>query len=134
MEFETVCAKFSERFIIIDNILLFTISFMMGARAIEMHPCNYWPEFGVNMLEDLRDNRFEKVQKDMIDKVMPFYKLWTLIESEYTSGDGYLEKLCMELIGLPSSRCRPPTRDIRNRYRKETVEMMKKTGVPGLII
>ncbi|SUZ95796.1 uncharacterized protein METZ01_LOCUS48650, partial [marine metagenome] len=48
----------------------------MGARAIEMHPCNYWPEFGINMLEDLRDNRFEKVQKDMIDKVMPFYKLW----------------------------------------------------------
>ena len=70
----------------------------------------------------------------MIDKVMPFYKLWTLIESEYTSGDGYLEKLCMELIGLPSSRCRPPTRDIRNRYRKETVEMMEKTGVPCLII
>ena len=70
----------------------------------------------------------------MIDKVMPFYKLWTSIESEYTSGDGYLDKLCMELIGLPSSRCSPPTRDIRNRYRKETVEMMKKTGVPGLII
>ena len=70
----------------------------------------------------------------MIDKVMPFYKLWTSIESEYTSGDGYLDKLCMELIGLPSIRCSPPTRDIRNRYRKETVEMMKKTGVPGLII
>ena len=70
----------------------------------------------------------------MIDKVMPFYKLWTLIEYEYTSGDGYLDKLCMELIGSPSSRCSPPTRDIRNRYRKETVEMMKKTGVPGLII
>ena len=61
MEFETVCAKFSVRFTIIDNNLLFTISFMMGARAIEMHPCNYWPEFGINMLEDLRDNRFEKV-------------------------------------------------------------------------
>ena len=70
----------------------------------------------------------------MIDKVMPFYKIWTLIESEYTSGDGYLDKLCMELIGLPSSRCCPPTRDIRNRYRIETVEMMKKTDVPGLII
>ena len=32
----------------------------MGARAIEMHPCNYWSEFEINMLEDLRDNRFEK--------------------------------------------------------------------------
>ena len=70
----------------------------------------------------------------MIDKIMPFYKLWTSIESEYTSGDGNLDKLCMELIGLPSSRCSPLTRDIRNRYRKKTVEMMEKTGVPCSII
>ena len=44
---------------------------------------------------------------------MPFYKLWVEIEKNYTSGDGYLDKLCMELIGLDSSRCRPPTRDVR---------------------
>lgn len=134
MEFETVCSRFNDRFTIIDNNLLFAISFMMGARAIEMHPCNYWPEFGIKMLEDLREGRYENVQKDMIEKVMPFYKLWTLIESEFTSGDGYLDKLCMELVGLPSSRCRPPTRDIRNHYRIKTVEMMKKSGVPGLKI
>ena len=32
---------------------------------------------------------------------MPFYKLWIEIEKNFTSGDGYLDKLCMELIGLP---------------------------------
>jgi len=53
IEFERVCVKFPERFIIIGNNLLFKISFMMGARAIEMHPCNYWPEFGINLLEHL---------------------------------------------------------------------------------
>ena len=105
---------------------------MMGARAIEMHPCNYWPEFGIKMLEDLGAGRYEKVQKDMINIVMPFYHLWVKIKSEFTSGDGYLDKLCMELVGLPSSRCRPPTRDIRERYRNETIEMMKQSGVPGL--
>ena len=70
----------------------------------------------------------------MIDKIMPFYKLWTSIESEYTSGDGYLEKLCMKLIGLPSIRYSPLTWDILNRYRKKKGEMMEKTGVPCLII
>lgn len=134
MEFETVCSRFSDRFTIIDNNLLFTLSFMLGARAIEMHPCNYWPEFGITMLEDLRAGRYEKVQQAMIEAVMPFYHLWVKIESEYTSGDGYLDKLCMELVGLPSSRCRPPTRDIRERYRNETIEMMKQSGVPGLIV
>jgi 4-hydroxy-tetrahydrodipicolinate synthase len=64
---------------------------------------------------------------------MPFYKLWVEIEQTYTSGDGYLDKLCMELIGLPSSRCRPPTRDIRNTHKEQTHAMMRKIGVPRLI-
>jgi 4-hydroxy-tetrahydrodipicolinate synthase len=55
------------------------------------------------------------------------------IETEFTSGDGYLDKLCMELIGLPSSRCRPPTRDIRETYRAETLAMMRAIGVPRLV-
>ena len=67
------------------------------------------------------------------EEAMPFYHLWMKIEGEYTSGDGYLDKLCMELIGLPSSRCRPPTRDARPLYREEARLMMQQTGVPRLI-
>ena len=133
MEFETVCSRYSERFTIIDNNLLFAMSWMMEARSIEMHMCNYWPEFAVKMLDDLRAGRYAQVQKDMISGVMPFYHLWTEIEAEYTSGDGYLDKLCMELIGLPSSRCRPPTRDIRQVYREQTRRMMIDSGVPGVL-
>jgi 4-hydroxy-tetrahydrodipicolinate synthase len=109
------------------------MSWMMGARSIEMHICNYWPEFALKMLDDLKAGRYEAVQADMISGVMPFYHLWSRIESEYTSGDGYLDKLCMELVGLPSSRCRPPTRDIRQVYREETREMMIRCGVPGVV-
>jgi dihydrodipicolinate synthase/N-acetylneuraminate lyase len=133
MEFETVCSRYSDRFTIIDNNLLFNMSWMMGARSIEMHICNYWPEFALKMLNDLKAGRYEAVQADMISGVMPFYHLWSRIESEYTSGDGYLDKLCMELVGLPSSRCRPPTRDIRQVYREETREMMIRCGVPGVV-
>ena len=46
----------------------------------------------------------------MVDVAMPFMALWQEMET-WTSGDGYLDKLCMELLGLGSSRCRPPTRD-----------------------
>ncbi len=133
MEFETVCARYSNRFCIIDNNLLFNISFMMGAKAIEVHACNYWPELGINMYENLKSKNYQEVQNDLIGKIMPFYHLWVQIEQEYTSGDGYLDKLCMELIGLPSSRCRPPTRDIREKYREQTKNMMLRTGVPGLV-
>ena len=133
MEFETVCAKYSKRFCIIDNNLLFNISFMMGARAIEVHICNYWPEQGIMMYENLKNKNYEAVQNDLIEKIMPFYHLWVQIEQEYTSGDGYLDKLCMEMIGLPSSRCRPPTRDIRQKYREQTRNMMLHSGVPGVL-
>ena len=59
----------------------------------------------------------------------PFMRLWEEIEN-YTSGDGYLDKLCMELVGLPSSRCRPPTRDIRDRYRDKARAMLAAIGAP----
>ena len=52
------------------------------------------------------------------------------IERDFTSGDGYLDKLCMELVGLDSSRCRPPTRDIRALYRERARAMLLESGAP----
>jgi len=63
---------------------------------------------------------------------VPFYKVWAEM-SKYTAGDGYLDKLCMELVGLGSSRNRPPTRDVREEFRAITLKMLQETGVPNLI-
>ena len=133
MEFEDVVSHFAERLTIIDNNLLFAMSHAMGARAFEVHLCNYWPEWGVKLLADLEARNYEEVQRAMVREAMPFYKLWVEIERDYTSGDGYLDKLCMELVGLDSSRCRPPTRDIRRIYREKARQMLIETGVPGVV-
>ncbi|MCS6780957.1 MAG: hypothetical protein NZ555_14795, partial [Geminicoccaceae bacterium] len=69
-------------------------------------------------------------QTMLVREAMPFYKLWVEIEKTYTSGDGYLDKLCMELVGLGSSRCRPPTRDVRPLYRERCREMLIRSGCP----
>src|SRR5215831_2855002 len=133
MEFEDVVSRFAGRVTIIDNNLLFAISHMMGARAFEVHLCNYWPEWGIKLLDRLSVNDYGEVQRMMVDEAKPFYKLWVEIEKNFTSGDGYLDKLCMELIGLDSSRCRPPTRDVRDKYRESARQMMIESGVPGVI-
>ena len=135
MEFETVVSHFSDRFTIIDNNLFFAFSAMpaLGARAFEVHLCNYWPEWGIKLIDEVGAKNYPEVARMLVDEAMPFYHLWTEIERNYTSGDGYLDKLCMELIGLPSSRCRPPTRDVRERYRAQAAAMMKKAGVPRLV-
>lgn len=132
MEFEDVIATFSPRLTVIDNHLQFVGSHILGARGFEVHLCNFWPEWGVRLIENLEAGNYVAVQKSLVHEALPFYKLWTEIEREFTSGDGYLDKLCMELIGLPSSRCRPPTRDIRGPYRDRTREMLRRMGVPRL--
>jgi dihydrodipicolinate synthase/N-acetylneuraminate lyase len=133
MEFEDVVSHFAGRLTIIDNNLLFAASHMMGARAFEVHLCNYWPEWGIRLLDDLEKGRYAAVQSALVSQAMPFYKLWVEIEKTYTSGDGYLDKLCMELIGLDSSRCRPPTRDIRKLYRERARRMLLDCGVPNVL-
>jgi dihydrodipicolinate synthase/N-acetylneuraminate lyase len=133
MEFEDTVSHFAKRVTIIDNNLLFTMSHMMGARAFEVHLCNYWPEWGIKLLDRLNARDYGEVQRMMVEEAMPFYKLWVEIEKTYTSGDGYLDKLCMELVGLDSSRCRPPTRDVRAKFREHCRAMMIASKVPGVL-
>ena len=99
-----------------------------------MHLCNHWPEWGVKLLKTLEAGDYKQVEMDMVEEAKPFYKLWKKIEMEYTRGDGFLDKLCMELVGMPSSRCRPPTRDIRERYRQEAKQMLIESGTPRVQI
>jgi len=133
MEFEDVVQTFSSKLTVIDNDLLFPISHMLGAKAFEVHLCNHWPEWGVKLLATLEAGDYKQVELDMIKEALPYYRLWKKIEQTYTVGDGFVDKLCMELIGLSSSRCRPPTRDIREQYREEARQMLIQCGTPRVI-
>jgi len=135
MEFEDVTSTYSSQFTIIDNNLFFPYSAMpsLGAKAFEVHLCNFWPEWGAKLIQEVGSKNYEEIGRMMIEEAMPFYKLWVEIEKNYTSGDGYLDKLCMELVGLPSSRCRPPTRDIRVNYYNQAYEYLSKIKTPRLI-
>ena len=133
MEFEDVVQTFSSKLTVIDNDLLFPISHMLGAKAFEVHLCNHWPEWGVKLLATLEAGDYKQVELDMIKEALPYYRLWKKIEQTYSVGDGFVDKLCMELIGLPSSRCRPPTRDIREQYREEARQMLIQCGTPRVI-
>jgi 4-hydroxy-tetrahydrodipicolinate synthase len=135
MEFEDVTSTYARQFTIIDNNLFFPYSAMpsLGAKAFEVHLCNFWPEWGAKLIQEVGSKNYEEIGRMMIEEAMPFYKLWVEIEKNYTSGDGYLDKLCMELVGLPSSRCRPPTRDIRANYYNQAYEYLSKIKTPRLI-
>jgi dihydrodipicolinate synthase/N-acetylneuraminate lyase len=129
MEFERAVSRFADRLSIIDNQLRFVTSHILGARAVEVHVSTYWPEWGIRLWELLESGMYVDAQRELVRVAMPFMALWHEMES-YTGGDGYLDKLCMELVGLGSSRCRPPTRDVRERYRDRALAMLRETGAP----
>jgi dihydrodipicolinate synthase/N-acetylneuraminate lyase len=132
MEFEQVIARLASRLAIIDNQLRFVTSHMLGARAIELHVCNHWPQFGLELWRLLESGAYEQAQREMVRVAMPWAMLWADME-RYTGGDGYLDKLCMEAVGLGSSRCRPPTRDVRPHFRGRVRQMLADCGTPGLL-
>jgi len=131
MEFERVIATFKDRFCVIDNQVQFASSHMMGARGFEAHPICYWPQWGVDLWRLLQERRYAEAQEQIVRVAIPFYALWTEME-QFTAGDGYLDKLCMELIGLKGGRCRPPTRDLRDEFRDKARRMLVAAGVPGV--
>ncbi len=99
MNFEGVISRYADRFAIIDNQIRFVTSHILGAQAIEIHQGNYWPQWAVGLWQMLERGEYAEAQREMVRVVMPFMTLWAEMET-YTSGDGYLDKLCMELVGL----------------------------------
>jgi len=128
---ERIVAEYGERVSVIDNNGAFVISKILGARGIEVHAANYWPQWAVGFLHMLEQKRYDEAQSELMRVLVPFYELWDAMKV-HTAGDGYADKLLMELVGLPSSRCRPPTRDVRDQFRDQARQMLIEVGAPGV--
>lgn len=127
--FEEGLRKYAGKMLFIDNQLEFVFSHMLGGRGINLHPSNYWPAWGVKLWDLLQSGRYVEAQAEMQKVVSPYYDLaWEVCD--FTGGEGHLDKLCMEYVGLEGGRCRPPTRDIRERYGAKVKRMMEECGAP----
>ena len=120
---------FARRAAVIDNQLQFVQSHMMGACAIDTHPANYWPEWGVRLWGLLEGGKYKEAEDSINKVVMPFYDLLEEI-AQFTGSEGNLDKLCLELVGVASSGVRPPVRDFRDKFRDKARKMLKECGVP----
>ena len=119
----------TDRVCVIDNHLSFVSSHLLGARGAELHISNFWPAWSIRFWQLLQEGSYVEAQREFARVLVPFFALWAEM-GKHTGGDGYLDKLCMELVGLPSSRCRPPTRDVREEFRDRVRQMLVEFGVP----
>jgi len=131
MEFEQMVSEHSARFAIIDNQLRIATSHVLGASAFESFVANYWPQWAVSVWEMVEAGRYADAQRELVRVAMPLQQLWADMET-YTAGGGYPVKLCLDIMGRDSSRDRPPTRDVREKYRAQARQMLLKCGVPGV--
>lgn len=130
-EYNKGLRRFAKRTLVIDNQLQFVMSHMLGARGIDTHPSNYWPEWGVRLWGLLEGGKYKEAEDTITKVLMPFYDLLFEI-SKFTGSEGNLDKLCLEFVGLESSPPRPPVRDFRDKFRAKARKMLRDCGVPRL--
>ena len=58
LQYERVIDAFHDRLAIIDNMLEFVKAKMLGANAFEVHIANHWPEWGVELIDNLAAGRW----------------------------------------------------------------------------
>jgi len=80
----------------------------------------------------LEQGQYAAAQRDMTRVVQPYYDLCDEV-AQFTGGEGHLDKLCLEYVGLPGGRCRPPTRDIRAKFGEKVFAMARDIGVPAIV-
>jgi dihydrodipicolinate synthase/N-acetylneuraminate lyase len=130
-EFEAFLRSFADRVCMIDNQLEYVKTHMLGGRAINLHPANWHPAWALKFWKLLETRQYYDAQREMSAVVGSCYDMYGEI-GKYTGGEGHLDKICLELIGLDSSRCRPPVRDVRTLFRDRVRKMLVETGVPGV--
>lgn len=131
-EYNKGLRRFAKRTLIFDNQLQFVLSHMLGARGIDTHPSNYWPEWGVRLWGLLEEGKYKEAEDAITKVLMPFYDLLMEI-AQFTGSEGNLDKLCLELIGFESSPPRPPVRDFRDKFRDKARKMLRDCGVPRVM-
>ena len=71
LQYERVIHAFHGRLSIIDNMLEFVKAKMLGATAFEVHICNHWPEWGVQLVDNLTAGKWEAAHRQYVEQVLP---------------------------------------------------------------
>jgi 4-hydroxy-tetrahydrodipicolinate synthase len=129
LEYQLGLRRFSDRLGMIDNMLLPVLSQMMGGIGTNLHPAMFWPEWGVRLWMALQDGDWDAAQADVGLLLLPFYDIIRDI-GRVTGGEGHIDKLALELVGLPGGTTRPPTRPLPPVFKDRLRRLCQEVGVP----
>ena len=102
---------------------------MMGGSGVNLHTALFWPEWGVQVWGLLAARRWDEAQAEINRMLLPYYELSGAIGA-YTGGEGHIDKLGLELVGLPGGRNRPPTRPLPPSFKQRLRQLCLEVGMP----
>jgi dihydrodipicolinate synthase/N-acetylneuraminate lyase len=131
-DYESVLRDFSSRIPIIDNHICEVFSHMLGATSFTSHPPLAWPEWGLNLWECLKQQRYVEATEMLKQFRIPYYHLFFKAYA-YSASESVFDKAILEMIGEPVGLARPPARPLTPELREQTRRMLLEVGVPGVL-
>ena len=129
LEYQLGVRRFSDRLGMIDNNLLPVLAVMLGGSGANLHPAMFWPEWGVRLWALLADGKWGDAQAEVNRVLLPFYEIYR-DAGAVTGGEGHVDKLAFELIGLPGGANRPPTRPLPPAFKDRVRRLCTEVGAP----
>jgi len=127
--YQIVLLRFADRLGVIDNHLLPVFNRMMGGSGANLHPALFWPEWGARLWGLLDEGSWLEAQHEVNRVLLPYYELVKEI-NPITGGEGHIDKLGLELLGLPGGRNRPPTRPLPPMFKERLRDFFLEIGAP----
>ena len=121
--------RYSQKVAMANNHLDHVGAVMFGATSINIHPSNFWPEWGIKLWGLLENRKWEEAQKMQTTLLFPLYDIYGEATAEY-GGEGHLDKVALDLIGFRGGICRPPIRPLPPIYQEKLSKLFDQAGVP----
>lgn len=128
-EYQLAYLRFGRQLAVIDNKLLPVMSKLLGGAGANLHPAMFWPEWGARLWALLEAGEWSQAQEQVNRLLLPFYEVYGEAV-RVCGGEGHVDKLALEAVGLPGGPSRPPMRPLPPVFRERIQRVLVEAGVP----
>jgi 4-hydroxy-tetrahydrodipicolinate synthase len=129
LDYQFVLLHMASRVGIIDNQMMPVYNQMMGGSGANLHPALLWPEWGVKMWSLLEAREWDQAQAEARRVLLPYYEIMDDIWKTH-AGEGNIEKMGLELLGMEGGPSRPPMRPLPRSHKERLRRYCLEVGIP----
>jgi 4-hydroxy-tetrahydrodipicolinate synthase len=129
LDYQFVLLRMASKVGIIDNQVMPVYNQMMGGSGVNLHPALLWPEWGVKMWDLLEARAWDQAQAEARRVLLPYYEIIGDIWKTH-AGEGNIEKMGLELLGMDGGPSRPPMRPLPPMHKERLRQYCLQVGLP----